>query len=77
MSDNAEEGIARTQATAARQRGGADAIQQQQKRGTKYLGQRIVTFFAAISFLVLVGVWGDDGFAPVALWLAPLSPSAW
>ena len=58
MADNAEEGIARTQAAAARRQGGdANAIHAQQKQGGEYIGQRIVTFFAAIAFLLMIGVW--------------------
>jgi F0F1-type ATP synthase membrane subunit b/b' len=58
MSDNAEEGIARIQATAARQQGNEAAhIANQQQRASRYIGERIVTFVAVIAALLLVGVW--------------------
>ena len=58
MSDNAEEGIARAQAAAARQHGGGAAdIAQQQQRGSRYINERIVTFVMAIAAVLLIGVW--------------------
>ena len=58
MSDNAEEGIARTQATAARGRGnGPASIAHQQERGRRYIGERIVTFLGVITTVLLLGVW--------------------
>lgn len=56
MSDNAEEGIARTQAAAARAKG-ADGLREHQKWNIAYLDERILVFVLAIAFIGLIVLW--------------------
>ncbi len=56
MSDNAEEGIARVQAAAARAQG-SDGLRAHQQRGIGFLNDRIVVFLLIIAFLGLLVVW--------------------
>jgi Flp pilus assembly protein TadB len=58
MSDNAEEGIARTQATAARARG-AGGLKQHHDGNIAYLDERIVVFLLAIAFIGLILLWAN------------------
>jgi len=58
MSDNAEEGIARIQAAAAKSQGAqGDGLQKYQDRGIAYLNERILIFMFAIAFIGLIIVW--------------------
>jgi Flp pilus assembly protein TadB len=53
MSDNAEEGIFRAQAAAAKDSG----LQDRQKKGIAGLDERIYVFILAIGFIALAIVW--------------------
>lgn len=58
MSDNAEEGIARVQAAAAKAQGTrGNALQEHQSRGIAYIDERIIVFVLAMAFLGLIVVW--------------------
>lgn len=56
MSDNAEEGIARTQAAAA-QASGAAGLQQHHRGTVAYLNERIVVMLLAVAMIGLLLVW--------------------
>ena len=58
MSDNAEEGIARAQASAARAQGnGGNQLRTHQNRGIAYLDERILTYILAIGLFGLAVLW--------------------
>ncbi len=58
MSDNAEEGIARIQAAAAKSQGAqGDGLQNNQDRGIVYLNERNLIFVFSIAFIGLIIVW--------------------
>ena len=56
MDDNAEDGIARTQATAARLRG-ASGLGQYHNETVAYLDDRIIVFLVAIAMVGLMTLW--------------------
>jgi Flp pilus assembly protein TadB len=56
MTDNAEEGIARTQAAAAQVKG-ASGLQDHHKSTIAYLDERILVFVLAICFIGLIVLW--------------------
>jgi len=56
MSDNAEEGIARTQAAAA-QAAGAGGLKKHHDWNVAYLDERIIVFLLAIAVIALVVLW--------------------
>jgi hypothetical protein len=58
MSDNAEEGIARTQAAAARA-GGAGGLKKYHDRNVAYLDERIVVFLLTIAVIGLMVLWAN------------------
>jgi hypothetical protein len=58
MGDNAEEGIARTQAAAARA-GGADGLKKHHDWNIAYLDERIVVFLLAIAIVGLMVLWAS------------------
>lgn len=61
MSDNAEEGIARTQAAAARAQGTeGKLLQQHQARSIAYIDERILIFVLAIAVLGLMVLWATS-----------------
>lgn len=58
MSDNAEEGIARIQAAAAKSQGDqGDGLRKNQNRGIAYLNERILIFVFSIALIGLIIVW--------------------
>ena len=58
MSDNAEEGIARIQAAAAKAQGTQGKhLQEHQARSIAYLDERILTFILAIALIGLMILW--------------------
>ena len=66
MSDNAEEGIARTQAAAARA-GGTAALKENHRRNIVYLDERIVVFILAIAAVGLIVLWATTS-SPLLLY---------
>lgn len=56
MDDNAEEGIARAQAAAAKAKG-ADGLGEHHKWTIAYLDERILVFVLAITFIGLIILW--------------------
>ncbi|MDH3388101.1 MAG: hypothetical protein OEN02_09355 [Gammaproteobacteria bacterium] len=58
MSDNAEEGIARAQAAAAKAQGTeGDLLRGHHVRSIAYLDERILIFLLAIAFIGLIVIW--------------------
>jgi Flp pilus assembly protein TadB len=58
MSDNAEAGIARIQAAAAKAQGTQGSLlQEHQKRSVAYMDERILIFILALAFIGLIVVW--------------------
>ena len=58
MSDNAEEGIARVQATGLKNSATqGEELSKYQKRSIAYLDDRILIYFVALAFLALMLVW--------------------
>ncbi|MGB5707361.1 MAG: hypothetical protein WBM41_11040 [Arenicellales bacterium] len=58
MSGNAEEGIARVQAAAAKSQGAqGDGLRKNQDKGIAYLNERILIFVFSIAFIGLIIVW--------------------
>ena len=66
MSDNAEEGIARAQAAAARA-AGSDGLRTQQQRGISNLNDRIVVSLLVIAFIGLLVIWATAS-SPILLY---------
>jgi len=64
MSDNAEEGIARTQAAAA-QASGADGLKKHHAWNIAYLDERIVVFLLAVAIIGLAVLWASTTSALV------------
>lgn len=62
MSDNAEEGIARTQAAAAQARG-AGGLKRHHDGTVAYLDERIVVFLLTIAVIGLVVLWANASSA--------------
>ena len=56
MSDNAEVGIAKTQATAAQAKG-ADGINEHHKWNISDLDERILVFIITLAFICLIILW--------------------
>jgi hypothetical protein len=56
MSDNAEEGIARIQAAAAKA-GGTSGLKEHHRRNIVYLDERIIVFILAIGAVGLIVLW--------------------
>ena len=58
MSNNAEEGIARTQAAAIKAQGTqGDRLRKHQQRSIAYLDERILTYLFALGFIGFILVW--------------------
>ena len=66
MSDNAEEGIARTQAAAAKA-GGAAGLKEHHNRNITYIDERIVVFILAIASIGLLILWATSS-SPLVLY---------
>lgn len=60
MSDNAEEGIARVQAAAAKA-GGAAGLREHHSRNIAYLDERILVFILVLAALGLIILWATTG----------------
>ena len=66
MSDNAEEGIARTQAAVAKAAGAA-GLKEHHNRNIAYLDERIVVFILAIASIGLIILWATSS-SPLVLY---------
>jgi hypothetical protein len=66
MSDNAEEGIARIQAAAAKA-GGTAGLKEHHNRNIAYIDERIVVFILAIASIGLLILWATSS-SPLVLY---------